>query len=101
MPKNLQGINFANNENANQITYNILIDALNIFRGISNYLDIIIFKSFNLQEFLIKEVFVEFKNINGYKNFSLTDERNKRKFLGFCKTEYGFKPTEYDFQEMV
>ncbi len=101
LPKNLQGINFANNENANQITYNILIDALNIFRGISNYLDIIIFKSFNLQEFLIKEVFVEFKKINGYKNFSLTDERNKRKFLGFCKTEYGFKPTEYDFQEMI
>jgi len=101
LPKNLQGIDFSNNENANQITYNILIDVLNIFRGISNYLDIIILKSFKLPEFLINEVFVEFKSINRYKNFSLIDERNKRKFLGFCKTEYGFKPTEYDFQEMV
>ncbi len=101
LPKLLQGIDFSNNENANQITYNILIDALNIFRGISNYLDNMILKNFNLQEFLIKEVFVEFKSINGYKNFTLTDARNKRKFLGFCKTEYGFEPTEYDFQEMV
>lgn len=101
LPKFLQGIDFSNNENANQITYNILIDALNIFRGISNYLDKMILKSFNLQEFLRKEMFVEFKSINGYKNFDLTNERNKRKFLGFCKTEYGFKPTEYDFQEMV
>lgn len=101
LPKLLQGIDFSNNENANQITYNILIDALNIFRGISNYLDNMILKNFNLQEFLIKEVFVEFKSTNGYKNFTLTDARNKRKFLGFCKTEYGFEPTEYDFQEMV
>lgn len=101
LPKKLQGIDFFNNENANQITYNILIDTLNIFRGISNYLDKIILKSFILSEFLVKEVFVEFKSINGYKNFKLTDERNKRKFLGFCKTEYGFEPTEYDFQEMV
>lgn len=101
LPKLLQGIDFSNNENAIQITYNILIDTLNIFRGISNYLDIIILNSFNLQGFLVKEVFVQFKSINGYKNFTLTDERNKRKFLGFCKTEYGFKPSEYDFQEMV
>lgn len=101
LPKQLQGIDFSNNENANQITYNILIDTLNIFRGISNYLDRIILKSFSLPEFLAKEVYVEFKQINGYKKFSLTDERNKRKFLGFCKTEYGFEPTEYDFQEMV
>lgn len=101
LPKLLQGIDFSNNENANQITYNILIDALNIFRGISNYLDNMILKNFNLQGFLVKEVFVEFKNSNGYKNFTLTDARNKRKFLGFCKTEYSFEPTEYDFQEMV
>lgn len=46
-------------------------------------------------------MFVQFKSINGYKNFTLTDARNKRKFLGFCKTEYGFEPTEYDFQEMI
>ncbi|GLU57277.1 hypothetical protein [Dyadobacter frigoris] len=101
LPKKLQGIDFHENENANQITYNILIDTLNIFRGISSYLDNIILKSFNQPEFLAKEVFIEFKNINGFKNFSLTDERNKRKFLGFCKAEYGFEATEYDFQKMV
>lgn len=44
LPKLLQGIDFSHNENANQITYNILIDALNIFRGISNYLDNMILK---------------------------------------------------------
>jgi hypothetical protein len=101
LPKPLQGINFSNNENANQITYNILIDTLNIFRGISNYIDKTILKRFNLSEFIVKEVFVEFKSINGYKNFSLDDERNKRKFLGFCKREYGFEPTEYDSKKMV
>src|SRR5690606_35835981 len=66
LPKQLQGIDFSNNENANQITYNILIDTLNIFRGISNYIDGIFLKSFSLPEFLAKEVYVEFKSINGY-----------------------------------
>lgn len=101
LPKHLQGIDFSNSENANQITYNILIDTLNIFRGISNYFDNIILTTFNISRFLEKEVFYEFKNINGYKKFSLTDPRNKRKFLGFCKINYGFEPTEYDFQTMI
>jgi hypothetical protein len=44
LPKQLQEIDFSNNENANQITYNILIDTQNIFRVISIYLDQIILK---------------------------------------------------------
>ncbi len=101
LPKQLQGLDFSDNNNANQITYNILIDTLNIFRVISIYIDNIILKSFSQSEFLAKEVFVEFKRINRYKKFNLTDERNIRKFLGFCKIEYSFEPNEYDFQEMV
>lgn len=101
LPKQLQGIDFSNNDNANQITYNILIDTLNMFRGISNHIDPIVLESFNQDEFLSKEVFTEFKSINGFKNFSLNDKRNKRKFIGFCKMEYGFEPIEEDFQEMV
>jgi hypothetical protein len=101
LPKQLQGIDFASNENANQITYNILIDTLNIIRGIANYFDKLILGTFQQPDFLTKEVLAEFKDRNGFKNFNLTDQRNKRKFIGFCQTVYCFEPTEYDIQEMA
>ncbi|OJW77582.1 MAG: hypothetical protein BGO69_11800 [Bacteroidetes bacterium 46-16] len=101
LPKQLRGIDFTSNDNANQITYNILIDALNIIRGIANYVDEVVLSTFQQSEFLLKEVLVEFKNINGYKNYNLTNTKNKKRFLGFCKSEYGYEPNEYDLQAMV
>lgn len=101
LPKALQGIDFMNNENANKITYNILIDTLNIIRGIANYIDKLVLDTFQQSEFLIKEVLVEFRRINGYNKYSLADDRNKRKFLGFCKFEYGFEPNDNDLQAIV
>ena len=101
LPKQLQGIDFASNENANLITYNILIDTLNIIRGIATYFDKSVLGMFQLTIFLTNEVLVEFKERNGYKNFNLTDQRNKKKFIGFCQTIYGFEPAEYDIQAMA
>ena len=101
LPKHLQGIDFSNNDNGNQITYNILIDTLNILRGTANYIDLIVFDSFQKSEFLLKEILVEFKTIHKIKNYNLADEKNRRRFLGFCKVEYGIEPTDNDFLEMV
>jgi hypothetical protein len=101
LPKQLQGIDFTSNENADQITFNILIDTLNIIRGIANYVDNVVLSTFKLSDFLTKEVLVEFKSINGFKNYNLVDERNKRKFVGFCKAQYDFVPDEFDIKMMV
>lgn len=101
LPKKLQGMDFENNENANLITYNILIDTLNIIRGIANYFDSIILNIFELPVFLSKVVLLEFKDINGYKKYSLHDERNKKKFIGFCKSIYAFEPSDYDLKQIV
>ncbi|MBW8523651.1 hypothetical protein K0U91_12810 [Chryseobacterium chendengshani] len=101
LPKQLQGIDFSNYENANQISYNILIDSLNIVRSISNYLDNFIIHNFEQSAFIKKEVFVEFMKINGYKNYSLADKRNRKKIIGFCKMEYGFEPSDQDLEAMV
>lgn len=101
LPKRLQEIDFSDSENASLLTYNILIDLLNIVRGIANYIDSLIFETFDFSDFLSREVLVEFKNVNGIKNFNLTDERNKRKFLGFFKSQYGYKHEAIDFTGMV
>ena len=101
LPKKAQGIDFESDENANMITFNILIDALNIIRDIANLIDKLILKSFKLSQFLVKEVFVEFKAARRVKNYNLLDKKNRIKFLGFCKTQYAFEPSEYDIDTMV
>jgi hypothetical protein len=90
LPRNLQGLDFSDKENANQLTFNIIIDTINIFRAISLDIDNAVINKLTIARITEKIIIPAFKDklgktINGFKI-----ERLENKFKRFSNSEFAF-----------
>jgi len=91
LPSNLQGLDFMDKENANELTFSIIIDTINLFRGISAEIDKLVINKLTIEQITIKVVIPAFKEIQGKKINGIESERLKFKFKRFCKTNFGLE----------
>lgn len=88
LPSELQGIDFKNRNNANELTFSVVIDVINIFRGISNEIDKIVTEKLTTNLITKTVIIPKFKDaqrkkINGFKT-----ERVISKFEKYCQSVY-------------
>lgn len=94
LPSELQGINFSDKENADQLAFRVIIDVINIFRGISNAIDKVVTDKLTKNSIVELEIIPKFKvairkKINGIKT-----ERVVSKFVKYCQSEYSITVDE-------
>lgn len=88
LPSELQGINFNDKENANELSFSVIIDTINIFRGVSKAIDKVVTDKLTKNSITEAEIIPKFKvavrkKINGIKT-----ERVVSKFVKYCQSEY-------------
>lgn len=88
LPNQLQGINFSDKNNANELDFSIIIDLVNIFRGISINLDKLIIEKLTSEAIIEKFIIPEFKKLQ-HKNIKvLKFDRLYLKFKKYCESKY-------------
>ncbi len=88
LPSKLQGIDFSSKENANILSFNIIIDIINIFRGVSAEIDNLIIESLTEVKIVEKLIIPEFKELQKRKINNIKQERILSKFKNFCEAKY-------------
>lgn len=88
LPSELQAIDFNSKDNANELSFSIIIDIINIFRGISNDIDKIVTDKLTANQITERIIIPKFKisihkKINGIK-----EERVISKFVKYCQSQY-------------
>ena len=91
LPSELQGIDFNNKNNANELTFSIIIDTINVFRGISLDIDKIITEKITEKRTIEKVIIPKFKQTIGKKINGLKTERVISKFVKYCQSEYSLE----------
>lgn len=88
LPSKLQDLDFSEKENANELSFNIIIDIINIFRGISSEIDRIVINKLTTVRIAEKIIIPAFKDMQGKKINGLTLERLEKKFKRFCVSDF-------------
>lgn len=88
LPSELQGIDFNNKDNANELTFSIVIDIINIFRGVSNEIDKIVTERLTANKITEKLIIPRFKTSIGKKINGIKEEKVISKFVKYCQSEY-------------
>jgi hypothetical protein len=88
LPSELQGIDFNNKDNANELTFSVVIDIINIFRGVSNEIDKIVTERLTLNQITEKVIIPKFKTSIRKKINGIKEERVISKFVKYCQSEY-------------
>lgn len=88
LPSGLQGVNFLEKENANEINFSIIIDHINIFRKISANIDKLIVVKLTNEEIIANVIIPDFKKIQSTKLKSIKFDRLYSKFQKYCQSEY-------------
>ncbi|WKN31348.1 hypothetical protein PZB74_20570 [Porifericola rhodea] len=88
LPSDLQGIDFNNKDNANELTFSIVIDIINVFRGISNEIDKVIIEKLTENLIIEKVIIPKFKYDLRKKINGIGRERVISKFVKYCQSEY-------------
>lgn len=91
LPSKLQGIDFNNKKNANELSFSVIIDLINIFRGISNEIDKVVTEKLTKNSITETEIIPRFKVATAKKIKGLKTERVVSKFMKYCQTEYAMK----------
>ncbi|WP_299162833.1 hypothetical protein [uncultured Tenacibaculum sp.] len=88
LPSGLQGIDFNNKDNANELTFSIVIDVINIFRRISNEIDKVVTEKLTENLIIEKIVIPKFKDVLRKKINGIKTQRVISKFVKYCQSEY-------------
>ena len=91
LPSELQRVNFNNKDNANELTFSIVIDIINIFRGVSNEIDKIVTEELTVNQITEKVIIPKFKTSIRKKINGIKEERVISKFVKYCQSEYSLK----------
>jgi|GEM_PF-1166295 len=91
LPSELQGIDFKNKDNVNKLTFNVVIDVINIFRGISNEIDKIVTEKLTANLIIKTVIIPKFKDAQRKKINGLKIERVISKFEKYCQSKYSMK----------
>ena len=88
LPSKLQGIDFSDKENANIMTFSVIIDTINIFRGVSLEVDKLITDKLTDIAIVEKIVIPQFKTIQRRNLKGIKFERLVSKYRKFCSSEF-------------
>ncbi|RKQ42993.1 hypothetical protein BXY85_3612 [Roseivirga pacifica] len=88
LPSELQGIDFNDKKNANELTFSVIIDVINIFRGISNEIDNVVTDKLTKNSITEAEIIPKFKDAIRKKINGIKTERVVSKFVKYCQSEY-------------
>lgn len=91
LPKSLQGVNFSNSENANQIDWNILIDTINSMKGITLEIDNLVIQKLTKRRIFNQIVLPEYLSILKGRAKATTIEKLLISFERYSMTEYGLE----------
>jgi hypothetical protein len=91
LPSKFQGINFKDKVNSNQLSFRIVIDIINVFRGISSEIDKSIIEKLSKIKITKKIVIPSFKEIQGKKINGLKIERLISKFKKYCDSDFALE----------
>jgi len=91
LPSDLQGIDFSSKTNANELDFSIIIDIINIFRGISGEVDTLITNKLTSRAITEKIIIPKFKTIQKRKLKAIKFERLVAKYKNFCNSEYSIE----------
>lgn len=91
MPSKLQGIDFNSKENANELTFSLIIDIINIFRRVSHEVDTLITIQLTENKILERIILPEFKIKQGKKIDGLKVEKVISKFKKYSESNYALK----------
>ncbi len=91
LPSELQGIDFKNKDNANELSFSIIIDVINMFRGISNEIDRLVIEKLTLESIIDGLIIPKFKDEQREKINGIKTDRMVSKFKKYCQTEYSLK----------
>lgn len=91
LPGELQGIDFRNKDSANKLSFNTIIDFINIFRGISNQIDQLVIQKLTLESIIRNLIIPKFKHDQRQKINGLETDRLVSKFKKYCETEYSLE----------
>ena len=98
LPSSLQGIEFTNKENFNEITFSIVIDTINTLRRIALEINNIIIQKLSKERILNKFIIPNFQTMHKGKINGLEIERKVSKFRAFCKSEFGMDLDDNDIE---
>ena len=90
LPSKLQSLDFSEKENANELSFNIIIDIINIFRGISSEIDKIVINKLTTIRIVEKIIIPAFKDMQGKKINGFKSQRLENKFKRYCDSEFAF-----------
>lgn len=88
LPSELQGVNFNDKENVNELSFSVIIDVINIFRGISNEIDKVVTDKLTKNSITEVEIIPKFKVATRKKINGIKTERVVSKFVKYCQSEY-------------
>lgn len=91
LPGELQGIDFKSRDNANELSFSIIIDVINIFRGVSNDIDQLVIAKLTLESIVDRLIIPKFKNEQKKKINGIKTDRLVSKFKKYCQTEYSLE----------
>lgn len=90
LPSKLQSLNFSEKENANELSFNIIIDIINIFRGISSEIDKIVINKLTTIRIAEKIIIPAFMDMQGKKINGFKSQRLENKFKRYCDSDFAF-----------
>ncbi len=91
LPGKLQGIDFVNKDNANTLSFNVVIDSINILRKASLEIDNLVTEKLTYDKITEKIIIPQFKKIQRKKINNIKIERLVSKFINFCDSEFALK----------
>lgn len=91
LPGKLQGIDFTKKDNANELTFSIIIDIINIFRNISSEIDKIVIKKITDNKICEQVIIPKFIDLQQKKIKGIKTERIVSKFKKYCEIDYSYK----------
>lgn len=101
LPSKLQGIDFVDKENANALTFSIVIDSINIFRKASNEIDKLITDKLTIDRITQQIIIPDFKRLQKGKLNGLKKERIISKFKRFCDSEYAMEIDDQKIELLI
>lgn len=87
----LIGVDFANKDAVDNITFNLLIDVIIIFREIVSVCDHAIIQTLGIDSIADTVIIPEFKQHLGSRISNYSQDALLRKFDGYCASEYGIR----------
>ena len=98
-PSKLQGIDFTNKENFDELTFSIVIDSINTFRKIAEEINNEVIKKLTFEKIFEKIILVDFAKNYGKKINKFKTEKKINKFKSYCKSEFGIEVNDIQIQK--